>query len=79
MKPTLVKIVTKDNREFVEFENGVILGQIYREVDGYYVFVPNLLDGFWEAYVLRAIANLLDKKNEKWDKQVKKDLQPKEK
>jgi predicted secreted acid phosphatase len=79
MKHKLVKIIVKDNKEFIEFENGVILGQVYQEVDGYYVFVPNPTNGFWEAYILRAIADMLDKKNEKWHKQVMKDLQSKEK
>ncbi|MFA5152696.1 MAG: hypothetical protein WC554_09070 [Clostridia bacterium] len=75
-------IITSEIRgttQVVIFSNGVVIGQIYQEVDGYYVFLPDRKDGFWEAYVLRAIANLLDKKNEKWHKQVMKDLQSKEK
>ena len=60
--------------ELIVFENGITLGEIYKEVDGYYVFISVTSCGFWEAYVLRAIADLLDKKNEKWDKKVKQEL-----
>jgi hypothetical protein len=65
--------------QVVVFCNGVVIGQMYQEVDGYYVFLPDRKDGFWEAYVLRAIADMLDEKNERWHKQVMKDLQSKEK
>lgn len=51
--------------------NGVALGEIYMEVDGYYVFEPGRdSNGFWEAYVLRAIADKLDEMNKAWDAEV---------
>lgn len=52
--------------------NGHVLGEFYREVDGYYVFVfadPN--KGAWEAHVLREIADTLDEMNATWDKEVR--------
>jgi hypothetical protein len=78
MKKPLIKIqqhYAKPDVDLLIFENGVTLGQLYQEVDGYYVFVPETSGGYWEAYVLREIANLLDKKNAKWHKKVKRDLQ----
>lgn len=51
----------------VFFENGVHMGIMYMEVDGYYVFQPHLRAGYWAAYVMRAIADTLDKLNEPWD------------
>lgn len=47
----------------VYFHNGVFLGEIFPEVDGFYVFYPDLKGGFWEAYVLRAIADYMDELN----------------
>ena len=50
------------------YENGVHLGQILKEVDGFYVFYPNGHDGFWEEHVLRALADLLRDLNLPWAK-----------
>ena len=51
------------------------LGELYAEVDGYYVFWPNYeRRGFWEGWVLQSIATQLDVLNAAWDKQVREDM-----
>jgi hypothetical protein len=44
-------------------ETGVVVGEAYREVDGFYVFVPNELRGFWAGWMLRAVSDVLDNLN----------------
>lgn len=55
------------------YENGVKLGEVLCNEDGYYDFWPELRGGYWSAPVLRQIADLLDAKNQLWDEQVQKD------
>ena len=57
------------------YPNFVEIGHAYVEVDGYYGFVfKEGSAGFWDANVLRMIAERLDELNEEWDKKVTKDL-----
>ena len=49
--------------------NGKVIGDVYREVDGYYVFWPTGT-GFWESHMLREIADLLDAANKPWDDEL---------
>ncbi len=42
------------------FSNGVNLGEIVQDVDGFYKYWPKSRGGYWEAEPLRAIAALLD-------------------
>jgi hypothetical protein len=56
------------------YENGHVLGSIYMEVDGFYVFqfgVPGFdmphRGGFWEAWIFHLIADTLDGMNEDWE------------
>ena len=51
--------------------NGVKLGEIYKEVDGFFGFTTNS-GGFWAAHILRAIADQLDVMNEPWVKEIEK-------
>jgi hypothetical protein len=53
--------------------NGVKIGQILAKEDGYYDFWPELGGGYWPAYLLRAIADMLDTMNKPWDDQIKND------
>lgn len=53
------------------YENGAFLGNVYREVDGYYVFWPKNQGGFWESHHMRLIADFLDELNKAWDDEVK--------
>lgn len=47
----------------------VRLGAVYQEVDGYYVFVPEM-NGAWSSHYLREIADFLDNLNAEWDAEV---------
>lgn len=49
-------------------------GDLYMEVDGYYVYGPREVRGFNSAEDLRVIAHILDEKNAAWHAQVQKDL-----
>lgn len=55
------------------FQNGVKMGQILRKEDGFYDFWPELRGGYWPAYVLRAIADMLDDMNKEWHEQIMND------
>lgn len=48
-------------------ENGVKFGELYMEVDGYYVWDSLGGRGYLEAHVLRNIADKLDELNKDWD------------
>lgn len=50
------------------------LGELVFNTDGYYVFFPDTSrGGYWEGYVLRTIAELMDIINQEWDEIVKND------
>lgn len=55
------------------YNNGVLLGDVIMEVDGYYTFWPEGHGGYWEAHMLRAVADCLDELNEPWDTQIRND------
>lgn len=57
----------------VMFHNGVDMGTLEMDVDGYYKYWPVQRAGYWDAPPLRAIAELLDHVNAEWDAQVQKD------
>lgn len=38
--------------------------------DGFYYWFPNKTTGYLSAHVLRVIADILDAKNESWEKQI---------
>lgn len=48
--------------------NEALLKEIYREVDGYFVWDTGR--GYLNEHHLRAIADELDKRNSEWDKRV---------
>jgi hypothetical protein len=51
--------------------NSVGLGDIDKDVDGYYYFWRNeSLHGSESAYILRAIADKLDELNKPWDEEI---------
>jgi hypothetical protein len=47
----------------VRYENGANLGTLYQEVDGFWVYEPELKGGYWPAHLMHAIANELDRRN----------------
>lgn len=54
----------------VTYHNGVSLGELYREIDGFFVFSPILRGGFWEAAPMRTIADKLDELNAPWENEL---------
>jgi hypothetical protein len=54
----------------VFYENGVRLGILYREIDGYFVFGPEPGGGSWSGHVLRDIADKIEELNKPWDQQI---------
>lgn len=60
----------KDGVCDVFYENGVKLGQLLMEVDGFYVFYPDLNGGFWQEHVLKQLADKLKSLNEKWNAEI---------
>lgn len=53
------------------FHNGVKLGEILAGDDGFKQFWPELRGGYWETYVLRQIADMVDEINAPWEKQIR--------
>ncbi len=53
------------------WDNGSCVGEIYREVDGYYVWWPNPdLSGCYEQHFLHCLAEKLKELNAAWHEQV---------
>jgi hypothetical protein len=50
--------------------NGVQVGEMYIECDGYWVFQPVLRNGYWESWMLMHLGRKLHKLNRKWHQQV---------
>jgi hypothetical protein len=66
-----MKTQEEDGILFVLADNGKAIGRFEQDVDGYFYFWEEVeLDGCWTAHNLRQIADLLDKINEPYDKQV---------
>jgi len=69
---SLVKFIPLKNSAYkVEYENGVDMGELYKEIDGYYVYWPIDRKGFWSSVPMRIIADKLDELNADWDREVK--------
>ena len=56
----------------VFYHNGVSMGTLEVDVDGYYKYWPVQRAGYWESSSMRAIADLLDHVNKLWDEQRQK-------
>lgn len=67
-----MELVEKSGKLYTE--RGSELGDVYREVDGYLVFVPKAVSGFYNEYSLRLIADFLENANKEHDTRVKKFL-----
>lgn len=61
-----VDLVSQGVYKVYYHENGVYLGNILCKEDGFYAFWPLLKGGYWEAFMLRAIADKLDEMNQPW-------------
>lgn len=58
----------------VTHDNGTPVGELYQEVDGYYVFHPIHRQGYWDEMSLRQIVDKMQELNAPWDAQVQADL-----
>lgn len=73
MKSTVTELRLENNK--LLYINGVCLGEVLPDVDGYYKFWPDTTrGGYWNEYILTRIAKFLKDKNRSWDRQVKRDL-----
>ena len=57
----------------VESENGVHLGELLKEVDGFYVYYPESTQGCWSEAPLRLIADKLAFLNKEWSEIIDND------
>ena len=53
------------------YYGNVLIGDVYQEVDGYFVFVPGGRGGYWSSHELKMVSEFLDELNEPWDREVK--------
>lgn len=51
-------------------DEGAAVGEVYVEVDGYWVWAPPVGGGFWESPHLRMVADYLDEANREWHASV---------
>lgn len=78
MNPTITLKQTAMECFQVQFQNGAILGEFYREVDGFYYFEPWWKEGSGciASHILRALADKLDELNKDWSEFIEKNLNP---
>ena len=69
----LLHLTKKDFGYYVEYYNGVHIGEFETDVDGFYYYWPVRKEGCWSAYVLRAVADKLDELNKPWNDQIMSD------
>ena len=50
------------------------VGDLVCDVDGYYKFFPIEGGGYWDPWILRRIADIVDDKNRAWDEQIRQDV-----
>ncbi len=67
---TLKKSRYHTNEYEVFFDHDTLVGSIYMEIDGFYVLDMVRRPGFIASYQLRELANVLDKLNEPYQKQL---------
>lgn len=75
MSVLVVTLVNEHTNAYeVEVQNGPLLGDIYKEVDGYYVFAPLMKGGYWPEWFLRGIADKLAEMNKEWDELIAREI-----
>lgn len=52
------------------FSNGRSVGDVYKEVDGYYVLALDLSSGCWSGADLIAMGQVLNEMNREWDQVI---------
>lgn len=66
----MIKTVKQGDKIKFYWENGSYMGYVYKEIDGFYTYVIEDKGGTIDAYVLRALANKIDKLNKPWNDQI---------
>ena len=61
-------------REKGVYANGVYLGAIVGNTDGFYVFFPNEGKGYWSQELLEELAAKLRELNREWEKVIEEEL-----
>lgn len=67
-------MITLEENGKAYWENGVWIGDILMDVDGYYKWWPNNTGGYLDELFLFTMANFLSALNKPWDEQIKRDL-----
>lgn len=69
---TPINLEQQDNLSYKAFwENGVFIGDILKDVDGYFKFWPRTdLYGHYDELFLVSMFKTLEKLNAKWDKEI---------
>ena len=52
------------------------LGELYRDVDGFFYYAPPENGGVFSANFMRQMADKLDGMNKEWQEQITRDLRP---
>ena len=69
-----IKVVKEGTNRAVYLRN-ILIGDIYAEVDGYYVFEPNIKHGgYWPQWLLQFLCEKLDELNKEVDAIIQKEL-----
>jgi len=60
-----------ENHYKLFFKNYTYLGDLIKDVDGYFYFRPELTEGgLWSGYVLKETVSILDDLNAEWDRHL---------
>jgi len=80
MTTETLDFVKRDIKEYEVFDihckdNRVKVGEVFQDVDGYHKFWPNHPSGggYFPTYMMREIADKVDKLNEEWDNIIRND------
>lgn len=52
------------------YHNGVHMGEVMIDEDGFYKFWPNDTKGYWDEHMLFLVGNLLKEKNKAWNEEL---------
>lgn len=62
------------NRYVITNNSGYRLGELYREVDGFFMFWPECVTGSYTEQFLREVADKLRDLNKKWNETIEKEM-----
>lgn len=52
------------------YSNGVPMGEVLMDVDGYYKYWPITTGGYWDEGSLTYVLEYLKEKNKEWDERI---------